>query len=114
VNINTLSFYLNTMLTKEQIKKQLADTFPELKTKFNVRKIGLFGSFADNTADENSDIDLLLEFSTPLGLDFIKLCDFLENLFGKKVDVMTVEGLKSIRVESVRDNILKSVEYVAA
>lgn len=102
------------MINKDFIIKTLIQEFPKLKSDFSVQRIGLFGSYSLNQANEESDIDLIIEFSQPIGLKFITLCDYLEKLFNKKVDVLTPEGLKSIRVKSVVDNILKSIEYVEA
>ncbi|MEI7594586.1 MAG: nucleotidyltransferase family protein [Bacteroidota bacterium] len=102
------------MITKEIIKSLLLKEFPKLEADFKVKRIGLFGSYSTNQANEESDIDLIIEFNEPIGLKFINLCDYLEQLFDKKVDVLTPEGLKSIRVKSVIDNIINTVEYVEA
>ena len=102
------------MINKEMIFKTIIQEYPKLKAEFNVQRIGLFGSYSLNQENEESDIDLIIEFSQPIGLKFITLCDYLEQLFDKKVDVLTPEGLKSIRIKSVVDNILNSLEYVEA
>jgi len=102
------------MIDKNTIIDILIKEFPKLRNDFKVKKIGLFGSYAQNQANEDSDIDLIIEFYEPIGLKFILLCDYLENLFNKRVDVLTPEGLKSIRVKKVVDNILNSIEYVQA
>lgn len=102
------------MLDKNTIIAILIKEFPKLKSDYKVKQIGLFGSYAQNQANENSDIDLIIEFYEPIGLKFVQLCDYLENLFHKRVDVLTPEGLKSIRVKKVVDNILNSIEYVQA
>ena len=65
--------------------------------KFNVKKIGLFGSYVRGEQKENSDIDFLVEFDLTLldknftGLfdSFMDLAFFLENLLGRKVDLIT-------------------------
>jgi predicted nucleotidyltransferase len=103
---------IDEMTDKEQILERLKNLMPQLSAKFGVRNIGLFGSYVHNTANDSSDIDLIIEFDSPPGLEFINLCDFLENVLDKKVDILTPDGLKSIRVESVRKNITNSVEYV--
>lgn len=102
------------MLTKEIIIETLVNQFPKLRNDFKVKRIGLFGSYSQNQANEESDIDLMIEFNEPIGLQFIQLCDYLENLFHKKVDVLTFEGLKNIRIKSIMENILETVEYVNA
>lgn len=66
-----------------------------LKEKFGVKKIGVFGSIVRGDAREESDIDVLVEFeSTKKSFDnFMELSFFLEDLFGKKVDLITTSGL---------------------
>jgi predicted nucleotidyltransferase len=66
-----------------------------LKERFGVKKIGVFGSVARGEAKEKSDVDVLVEFeSTKKSFDnFMELCFFLEDLFGKKVDLITTTGL---------------------
>jgi len=63
--------------------------------RFGADRIGLFGSFARNQADESSDIDLLVEFSEGKKNydNFIDLCFFLENLLGRPVDLITTASI---------------------
>jgi hypothetical protein len=84
----------------------------ELLDKYAVRRIGLFGSFASGRQTERSDIDFVVEFDRPTYDNFIGLSRELEKLFGKRVDILTPEGLESIRVRSVADSIRKSLAYV--
>ncbi len=60
-----------------------------------VKKAYLFGSYSRNDADENSDIDILVELdhSTPIGMQFFAYADELQNLLQKKVDIVSDEGL---------------------
>ena len=102
------------MITRDYILSTLSHELPMLKREYCVSRIGLFGSYSQNCATESSDIDLIIEFSESPGLKFIELCDYLEKLFNKNVDVLTPAGLKSIRVSSIIDNILKSILYVEA
>ena len=102
------------MQTKKQIFNIIIQNFEYLQKEFKISRIGLFGSYVKNTAQEESDIDFIVEFSEPIGLKFIQLCDFLEKLFNKKVDVITADGLKSIRIQVITPDILKTVEYVDA
>ncbi len=66
-----------------------------LKERFGVKKIGVFGSMARGEAKEESDVDVLVEFeSTKKSFDnFMELSFFLEDLFGKNVDLITTSGL---------------------
>jgi len=100
-------------MKKREVIKLLRDNMDEIK-KFGVKRIGIFGSVTRNEADEESDVDLVVEFERERGgmKDFVGLIDFLENLFGKEVDVLTPEGIESIRIKSVRERIKKELEYV--
>lgn len=100
------------MLTKEKIVELLKAKHPYLAAEFGVSKIGLFGSYAKGHADETSDIDLLVEFERPIGFRFFELVDYLESLFGHKVDVLTPAGIQNIRLERVAKSISESITYV--
>jgi len=65
----------------------------EIKACFQCHRIGLFGSFSRNEQKESSDIDILVEFETPTFRNFMGLSFYLEDLFGRKVDLVTVKGL---------------------
>lgn len=100
------------MLMKNDVIAILKREQPLLKKKFGVKKIAIFGSFADNTASEDSDVDILLELEKPLGLKFIRLTDYLDSRLGRKTDILTKAGIESIRVKKVAENIKRSIIYV--
>jgi uncharacterized protein len=100
------------MLTRETIIHRLRESYPFLTTEYGVKRIGLFGSFARGTADETSDIDLVVEFQRPVGFKFIELVEYLERLFEQKVDVLTPGGLQGIRVPGVAGSITEGILYV--
>lgn len=99
-------------LTKEAILLRLRESYPQLSTRFGVQRIGLFGSFAKGTAQESSDVDLIVEFERPIGLQFMELVEYLEALLGRRVDVLTPTGLQGIRVPEVARQIEASVVHV--
>ncbi len=62
---------------------------------FRVASMAVFGSVARDEAQEHSDVDLLVEFSEPVGLfHFVRLKRFLEGLLGVPVDLVTPGALK--------------------
>ncbi len=99
-------------LTREQILDKLRGNYSQLSSKYGMKKIGLFGSYAAESQDEKSDIDLVVEFEEPLGLEFIEFTKYLESLLGKKADVLTMTGIESIRNPTIQQNIKKSIIYV--
>jgi len=62
--------------------------------RFSVRRIGLFGSFARDAAAEKSDIDLLVELEKPTFDHYMDLKFYLEDLFGRPVDLVMSETVK--------------------
>ena len=100
------------MLTQEKVIEIFRRELPYLINNFGVKKIALFGSFAKGLQTKNSDIDILVELEKPIGLKFIELAEYIEKLLGRKVDILTSEGVNGIRVKKVAENIKRSLIYV--
>jgi len=92
---------------KNDITKKLDELKPVLQNKYNVKRIGVFGSYARDEQREESDIDLLVEFNKPVGLKFVSLKLFLEKALNKKVDLVTKNALR----KEMKEDILKEVKY---
>lgn len=80
-----------------------------IKQKYGVKKIGIFGSFARGEEKESSDIDVLVDFNEGAKTfdHFMDLKFFIEDLFGRKVDLVTVTALRP----QLKESILKEVTY---
>lgn len=96
------------MQTRQQLEAILRDLKPLLASRFRVRSLGYFGSFATDTAGPYSDVDILAEFMEPPGWEFFELEELLENALRRKVDLVTPDALK----RQLRDSILAQVRYV--
>jgi len=96
------------MITRDYILLKLKDLKPTLQKEFAVSKIGLFGSFSDGTFSDESDIDLLVELERPIGWKFFSLELYLEQVFNRRVDLVTKSALK----EPIKNTILNQVKYV--
>jgi|SRR5581483_1006934 len=81
-----------TNLTEREIIGALEECSDALR-KYTVRRIGLFGSYVRGQQRKRSDIDFLVEFKEPTFDNFMDLAFFLEDLFGRKVDLITEESL---------------------
>jgi uncharacterized protein len=94
--------------TKDEILTSLRENSDRLRL-LGVRRIGLFGSFARDEARPESDVDLLVEFvPNKKNFDnFMTLSFFLEDLFDRKVELVTTESLSPY----IGPHILKEVEY---
>lgn len=98
-------------MTKEYIINYLKNNKDEFSQKFGITKLGLFGSYAKDQANENSDIDILIELENNLSNIYEKKLDFkntLENHFNLNVDIAREKYLKPL----AKKEILKEVEYV--
>lgn len=83
----------------------LEQALPGLHADFGVKRIGIFGSFARGEQKRTSDVDVLVEFAHGQATfdNFMKLAFYLEDLFSRKVDLLTVKGIDRYirsRVES--------------
>ena len=101
------------VVTKDKIAQQLHSEFSYLASEYGVSRIGLFGSYAEGTPTEISDIDIVVEFERPIGFRFIELAEYLESVLGKTVDVLTPAGIQGIRIERVARAIEESIVYVS-
>jgi uncharacterized protein len=96
--------------TKEQIFSLLGEHQPELR-RFGVQRWGVFGSFVRNASTDQSDVDMLVEFAPGQKTfdHFMQLAFFLEDVLGRKVDLITTESLSPY----IGPHILREVEYAA-
>jgi predicted nucleotidyltransferase len=65
----------------------------EMKKRFGIKRIGLFGSFARGEQKDASDVDILVEFEEPTFDNFMNLAFFLEDLFSRRVELVTPDSL---------------------
>jgi len=88
------------------IKEIIKELKPELEKKFHVSSIGVFGSVARNDSSENSDVDIIVDFSQPIGIEFIDLADLLEEKFLEPVDLVSKKGIKPQYFSSIENEIV--------
>jgi len=94
--------------TKEEIHKRLVEKERRIK-EYGVKRIGLFGSYVRNEQKRKSDVDILVEFEKEkITFDnYMHLKFLLEDLFGRKVDLVILDDLK----RQLKPYILREVEY---
>jgi len=81
----------------EEIRNTLTMQKRELRQKYRVKEIGIFGSYVRGEQKKRSDVDLLVEFEEPSNLtllDFIRLENYLSEILGVKVDLVEKNALK--------------------
>ena len=97
------------MMESREINETLQKHLDVLRDQYGIDRIGLFGSFARGEQNPKSDIDLLVEFSRPVGLfKFMELENQLSEILGAKVDLVTRNALKP----RIGKRILDEVQYV--
>jgi predicted nucleotidyltransferase len=95
--------------TRQDILSSLKKLKGEVIREYSVKTIGVFGSVARNEGTEQSDLDLLVEFSKPVGfVTFMRLENFLSERLGERVDLVTSDSLKPV----IRQDVLAEVIYV--
>ena len=96
------------MLNLLDIKNILLAHKQRLSSKYGLSNLAIFGSYARNQQTEESDLDILVEFNRPIGLEFKDLADELEQILKLKVDLVSKKGLKDRHLKSIE----KELEYV--
>ena len=79
---------------------------PELQKKYPIGRLGVFGSYARGEATEKSDIDIAVEITGPMGLNFVDMANEIEDLLGKKTDVVPLRSIKPKYLEFVQKDIV--------
>ena len=93
---------------KEEIFAKLNENRPIVRN-FGVNRVALFGSFLRRQQTPQSDIDLLVEFrpGRKYFVNFMNLASFLEDLFGRRVELVTPESLSP----HIGPKIMREIEY---
>lgn len=89
-----------------EIKKVLEQLKPELAQKFRVQTIGLFGSVVRDDFSPSSDIDIIVDFDQPIGIEFIDLANYMEQRLQKKVDLVSRKGVKDKYFKAIEREIV--------
>jgi len=97
------------MKTLDEIKNILAEHKAELKQRYKIREVGIFGSYVRGEQRGKSDVDILVEFEEAIGLfEFMDLERHLSELVGGKVDLVMKTALKP----RIGRCILEEVKYI--
>jgi|SRR6516164_1510431 predicted nucleotidyltransferase len=94
------------MYTLDTILRILRQHKAELQTKYPISNIGIFGSYARGEATDQSDIDIAVDITGPMGLNFVAMADEMESLFGIKVDVVPKRSIKPQYLANVEKDIV--------
>ena len=88
-------------------QKILQNLKPLLANRYHVDTIGLFGSIVrDDFVSDTSDVDIAVSFSQPVGVEFIDLSYLLEKELNRKVDVVSIKGVKEKYLKEIERDIV--------
>lgn len=94
------------MYTTSEILDILKTKKGELEKKYPISELGLFGSYARGDYNENSDIDILVDFNDRIGIEFISLAHELEDTFHTKIDLVSRKGIQPKYLPFVEKNLI--------
>ncbi len=89
-----------------KIETKLRQIKPHLMSKYYINTLGLFGSIVRDDFTSKSDIDILVDFSRPIGIEFIDLANELESLLERKVDLVSKGGIKPAYFRLIQPEII--------
>jgi predicted nucleotidyltransferase len=99
--------YICNMSYVTHIKDELKRIKPFLIDKYHVSLLGLFGSVVrDDYSPTTSDIDIIVDFSKPIGIEFVDLADYIEKELNKKVDLVSKRGIKAKYLAAIEQEII--------
>jgi predicted nucleotidyltransferase len=95
--------------TKKDLFERILFNQEKIRT-YGVARLGVFGSFVKDTANEQSDVDFFIHFEPERKTfkNFMKLAEILEEITGRKIELVTPQSLSKY----IGPYILKEVEYV--
>ena len=86
----------STGAKRSVVLKLLRENRPAPIGEFSIQRLAIFGSVARDEAGSQSDVDIVVEVDSTIGLDFVTLADRLEDLIGHKVDQVSRRGIKPL------------------
>ena len=93
------------MTTLASIKEILKTNKARLTQKYGLSIIAVFGSYGRGQQTENSDVDILVDFQKPIGIEFIDLAGELEGLLKMKVDLVSKKGIKPAYFKQIESDL---------
>lgn len=94
------------MKSLQDIQATLIEHKDQLFSDYPIKSLAIFGSYARNEQDIDSDLDLIVEFNDKIGIRFIDLADELESLVGFRVDLISKKGIKDKYYKSIASDLI--------
>ncbi|MDZ7719842.1 MAG: nucleotidyltransferase family protein [Balneolaceae bacterium] len=94
------------MNQKDDILRILSKNKDTLYSKYPIKSLAIFGSVAREEENDESDVDVLVEFNDNIGIKFIDLADEIESLLNRHVDLVSKKAVKPKYYETIKDEII--------
>ena len=95
------------LLYLNQVRHTIDRLKPVLTDKYHVRSIGLFGSVVrDDFSPTSSDIDVIVDFTQPIGIEFVDIAHLLEQELDRKIDLVSRNGIKDKYFTEIQNDIM--------
>ncbi|MHB1381620.1 MAG: nucleotidyltransferase family protein [Thermoleophilia bacterium] len=94
------------MHTKEEILEILEKASTELAERYGISYIALFGSYARGEQSEDSDVDILVEIAPSIGLRFVEVAEYLEQLLGVRVELVSTRAIKPRYMNAISEDLI--------
>lgn len=94
------------MKSLSEIQSTLEGFKPMLYEKYAIKSLAIFGSYARMEQNDQSDLDLIVEFKDKIGIRFIDLADDIEKIIGIKVDLVSKKGIKEKYLHAIQSDLI--------
>ncbi len=94
------------MKSLEEIEYLLNNHKKSLFSKYPIKSIAIFGSYARNEQKDGSDLDIIVEFKDKIGIQFVDLAEEIENIIGLKVDIVSRNGIKEKYYKAIKSDLI--------
>lgn len=96
---------MNAAVNSEKVITELRQIFPSLRLRYPLKQMALFGSVARGDANDQSDIDILVEVDPTIGLRMVDLAEELESHLHRKVDLVSSRAVHSHMMKAIREDL---------
>jgi predicted nucleotidyltransferase len=92
--------------TREEILSLLVQNKSELENRFKVSRMALFGSYARGDQHSDSDVDILVDIDSSVGLEFVTLAEQIEQLLGLPVELVSRRAIKPNKLKYIEQDLI--------
>jgi uncharacterized protein len=90
----------------KEMRRRLSEARDDLIERYPIRRLGLFGSVVRGDHGPESDVDVLVEFSRPVGLEIVDLAEELEAVLGRRVDLVSRKAISDRMLPHIEKDLI--------